>query len=226
MQVSKLCVAVLSYEKKTLGKVSLWPLYKKILLSPFHAPTRASFNDFKRSRRVYEAVTLREAAKQGHVGMRRTRRGSSDAALVLLLAALLPASAQPPPGTVDVASYAQLFDAVVNQQAPSVRVVSHISFASASDSVNVSSAVSIFGDAALCAASAAALDANTFSVAPASFETCTLDGAGAPWRHFTVYAPGLSNFTDLRRGVERMNKRACSLRPSAPQLHQRRRHVA
>ena len=118
-------------------------------------------------------------------------------ALLLLSAFCLPTAAQPPPGTVDVASYAQLFDAVVNQQAASVRVVAHISYALAGDSVNVSSAVSVFGDAALCAASAAALDVSLFSADQTTFVSCTLDAAGAPWRHFTVYAAGRSNFSDL-----------------------------
>ena len=73
----------------------------------------------------------------------------------------------------------------------------HISYALAGDSVNVSSAVSVFGDAALCAASAAALDVSLFSADQTTFVSCTLDAAGAPWRHFTVYAAGRSNFSDL-----------------------------
>lgn len=142
------------------------------------------------------------------------RRGRPPLRPLLLLAALLAAAAQ-----INVSTYDELRHAVVDLQAPAVRVVAHISYAAAGDSINVSAPLSLFGDTAACRAGAAALDASLFSADPTTFTACTLDGAGQPWRHLTVTAVGdVNNFTDLRRA-----RHLCSAPLRRPRADARRR---
>lgn len=133
---------------------------------------------------------------------------------LLLLAALASRAAGQPSPTANVSTWAELF-AAVQGNFTSIRVVSHVSYANAPDGINVTNVpLSVFGDAAACAASAAALNKSDFSADPQSFSACTLDAA-ATWRHFALY-PSSGAPVDNTQGVSFSDLRCvlCAPRPS------------
>lgn len=119
----------------------------------------------------------------------------------ILVTFLLRARCQTVPNVTDVTCYDDLV-AAVQAGVPFIRVVSHISFAAANNSVAINgTTTTVFGDAAQCALSAATLAASDFGgSSPHTFARCTLHGASV-WRHFSIYAgsgPITVNFADLR----------------------------